>query len=145
MFPSHDRGSKYDIAKGATPESYTAIVVDTGGQRPDIDPTNIGASNTAIQVDGRRRQVVATDANFSSNVTTSGTEVWHTGTLTADRSVSLSTTSAVIGDQIRFTRTGGGAFNLNVGTGPLKAPATNTWCIVEYTGSAWALKAYGTL
>lgn len=39
-----------------------------------------------------------------------------------------------------------GAFNLNVGTGPLKAMGTaGSFADVEFDGSAWALTAYGTL
>ena len=71
------------------------------------------------------------------------TQRWAT-TLTADRAVTLSTT-AWTGAKFRIVRTGGGAFNLNVGTGPLKALAANTWADVEFTGSAWMLTAYGAL
>lgn len=69
---------------------------------------------------------------------------WDT-TLTADRAVTLSTTNAVSGAYFRIVRTGGGAFNLNVGTGPLAALATGEWCEVVYDGSAWVLVAFGAL
>lgn len=76
----------------------------------------------------------------------SKTNVWNTA-LTADRAVTLSTTNAVNGDKLRVVRTAAatGAFNLNVGTGPLKALAAGEWCDVEYDGSAWFLSAYGSL
>jgi hypothetical protein len=43
------------------------------------------------------------------------------------------------GRTFRIVRTANatGAFNLNVGTGPLKALAVSTWCDVTYNGSAW--------
>lgn len=74
------------------------------------------------------------------------TQRWNTP-LTADRAVTLSTTYARTGARFRIIRTAAatGAFNLNVGTGPLKALAVGTWCDVEYDGSAWFLAAYGAL
>ena len=74
----------------------------------------------------------------------SPTQVWSTE-LTADRAVTLSTTGAVNGDKWRIVRPATGAFNLNVGTGPLKALAAGSWCDVEYNGTAWVLTAYGSL
>lgn len=79
--------------------------------------------------------------------TSSKTQVWAT-VLTADRAVALSTTGAENGSRFRIVRKAAatGAFNLNVGSGPLKAMATpGSFCDVEYNGSAWALTAYGTL
>ncbi|RWN51925.1 hypothetical protein [Mesorhizobium sp.] len=91
------------------------------------------------------QQTIATDADFTLTPFSSPTETRHTGTLTADRAVTLSTTGAFAGMKFRITRTGGGAFNLNVGTGPLKALATNTWAEFSYNGTAWYLAAYGAL
>jgi hypothetical protein len=76
-----------------------------------------------------------------------GTQIWNTA-LTADRAVTLSTTEAAEGDKFRIVRNASatGAFNLNVGTGPLKAMGSaSTWCEVEYDGAAWVLTAYGAL
>lgn len=134
--------SHYDFAKGANPGTYTAIYMD-GPSRLTLDPT-IPATTPVIR-NGRWYETSTADANFSLTPGTSATEVRHTGTLTADRSVSLATASAVMGDRFRVTRTGGGAFGLLVGTGPLKSLATNTWCEVTYDGSAWYLSAYGAL
>lgn len=69
----------------------------------------------------------------------------HTATLTADRAVTLVATDAVAGDSVLVTRTGGGAFNLNIGTGPLKALTTNTWGLFVFDGSVTYLAAYGAL
>lgn len=74
------------------------------------------------------------------------TNIWNTA-LTADRAVTLATSQIQNGARLRIVRTAAstGAFNLNVGTGPLKALAAGTWCDVEYNGSAWILTAYGAL
>lgn len=68
--------------------------------------------------------------------------------LTAVRAITLNTTGAYNGLKMKIVRsaTATGAFNLNVGTGPLKSlTAAGQWCEVEYNGSAWALSAAGTL
>jgi predicted phage tail protein len=87
------------------------------------------------------------DAAATLTVATSEiTQVWNTP-LTADRAVTLSTTGAYNGAVFKIVRTAAatGAYNLNVGTGPLKALAAGTWCEVKYDGSAWILTAYGAL
>ena len=89
--------------------------------------------------------VVATDADFTIASGAAITFVEHTGTLTAARAVTLQTTNAVSGDQIWVTRSGTGAFNLNVGTGPLKALATLQWALFVYRTSVWRLVAFGSL
>lgn len=76
--------------------------------------------------------------------TSEHTNLWAT-TLTADRTVTLATSNVQAGARFRIVRTAAGAFNLNVGTGPLKALAASEWCDVEYNGSAWLLTAFGSL
>lgn len=88
--------------------------------------------------------VVATDADFTLTPGTSYRVTRHKGALTADRTITLSTTGAFNGLTFKVTRTGGGAFNLSVGG--LKNLATNTWCEVTYEGGVgWYLSAYGSL
>lgn len=89
--------------------------------------------------------IVSTDVDTSADIlsTQSRIQLFHTGTLTADRTITLGTANAATGAAIRVTRTGSGAFNLSVGG--LKNLATAEWCEVVYNGSAWALAAYGTL
>lgn len=72
-------------------------------------------------------------------------QVWNTP-LTADRAVTLDASHA-IPSTFRIVRTAAatGAFNLNVGTGPLKALAAGQWCDVTFNGSAWVLSGYGSL
>lgn len=113
------------------------LLVGTAGLRNTITDNIVNTSGPL--------QTLATDVAFTLTPHTSPTETVHTGTLTADRAVTLSTTNAVTGMKFLITRTGGGAFNLNVGTGPLKALATNTWGEVTYNGTAWYLSRYGAL
>lgn len=94
---------------------------------------------------------VSTDNGDAAATLTAGTsartQIWNTA-ITADRAVTLSTTGAYNGAKFRIVRTASatGAFNLNVGTGPLKAMGTaGSFCEVEYNGSAWVLTTYGTL
>jgi hypothetical protein len=85
------------------------------------------------------------DAAATLTVGTSAmTQRWETE-LTQDRAVTLSTTGAANGSKFRIVRTAAGAFNLNVGTGPLAALVEDEWCDVEYNGSAWMLVAKGSL
>jgi hypothetical protein len=71
--------------------------------------------------------------------------------LTADRAVTLTAPPANIGAGARFrivrTAAATGVFNVNVGTGPLKALIVGSWCDVEYNlqTAAWMLTAYGLL
>jgi len=66
-------------------------------------------------------------------------------TLTANRVVTLSTTGARNGDQFRISRTGLGAFTLDVGGLKTIPSATAAFVDVEYDGTAWRLTGYGVL
>jgi hypothetical protein len=72
------------------------------------------------------------------------TNYWITA-LTADRTITLSTTAVYSGCTFRIARPASGAFNLSVGSGPLKALAAGTWCEVVYDSFQWRLAAYGAL
>lgn len=86
---------------------------------------------------------LATNAAATITPTASVYQLFHTGTLTADRLMTLTTAGMTSGYTIRFTRTGSGAFNLSIGG--LKNLITNSWCDVVFNGSVWVLTAYGTL
>ncbi len=66
-------------------------------------------------------------------------------TLTANRTVTLSTTDAANSDRFRIVRTGLGAFTLDVGGLKTIPSATAAFVDVHYNGSAWVLTGYGTL
>lgn len=86
---------------------------------------------------------ITSDANVPLTPLTSAPDQTHTGTLTANRTVTLSTTNAYNGARFCITRTGGGAFTLSVGG--LKSLSQNQWAEVVYNGSVWVLSAYGTI
>ncbi|MBH0237599.1 DUF2793 domain-containing protein [Methylobrevis albus] len=86
---------------------------------------------------------VATNADFTLTYLTSAPVQRHTGTLTADRAITLATTNAPNGARFRVVREGGGAFVLSLGG--LKALATGTFAEAEYDGAAWRLVGYGAL
>lgn len=89
------------------------------------------------------QQTLNTNVDFTISQA-SPEETLHTGTLTAARTVTLSTTGAYEGLRRRITRTGLGAFNLNIGAGTaLTALAPGEWAEVVYDGSAWKLAARG--
>lgn len=94
-------------------------------------------------VDGQ--QTFTTDAGFILSHPESPTHIRHHGTLTADRTVTLSTRGAVPGATFVITRTGGGNFQLQIGTPALKALAPNTWCEVTFDGESWYLSRFGEL
>lgn len=72
------------------------------------------------------------------------TQRWAT-TLTANRTITLSTTNSVKGDRFRIVRTGLGAFTLAVGALKTIPSATAAFVWVQFDGTAWQLTEYGTL
>lgn len=117
----------------------------SGGSHTLRDSTT-GTSDVYVSVE----LLGATDnnnANATLTVGISAYEQYWDQALVADRAVSLSTLGAAIGSRFRIVRKASatGAFNLNVGTGPLKALGIGEWCEVTYDGVAWYLSAYGAL
>ena len=74
------------------------------------------------------------------------TQIFDTA-LTAARTVTLDGNGAANGDTWEIIRTANatGAYNLNVGTGPLKALSAGEGCEVKWNGSAYILTKYWTL
>lgn len=91
---------------------------------------------------------VSANRGDTNQTLTVGTDVptqrWAT-TLTANRTVTLSTTGAFNGSTFRIVRTGLGAFTLNVGGLKTIPSATAAYVDVQYDGAAWVLTGYGTL
>jgi hypothetical protein len=139
------------FAYGSLP-SYLGPTMYTG---PLAFSTNVGSSgSTGAPVaringvwvpllPGYGIRVNSGDANFNFTPITDSPSVRLTGTITANRTVTLQTTNAYPGYRARFTRTGGGAFTWSIGG--LKSLSNNQWCDVEYDGTSWVLSAYGTL
>lgn len=136
---------------GLRVDAGTDISVGRGLNAATVTRHQIGAT-VRVEQDPLAPQTISADADFTLTplasavaTPTSPYLTKHTGTLTANRAVTLATTNVAIGIRFRIVRTGGGAFNLNVGSGPLKALATNTWAEFEWDGAAWILAAYGSL
>jgi hypothetical protein len=146
-------------------DTKTATYLNVHGSRIDSDSTSVidfGPNNFAIAGTApyhlsssaivtviEKKSVGADRGNNAATLVPSvdaSTQRWATA-ITADRAVALPTTNAYLGAKFRIVRTAAatGAFNLNVGTGPLKALAPGTWCEVEFDGSAWLLTQYGAL
>lgn len=95
---------------------------------------------------------IGMSADIGNNATTftwgaSFPTILYNTAITTDRAVTLSTTNATKGARATVIRTANatGAFNVNVGTGPLAALGIGEWCTVEFSGSAWTLEARGLL
>lgn len=111
--------------------------------RPTFGSGALANSRDTNFIDGQ--QTVATDASFTLTHPESPPHIRHTGTLTADRTVTLSTRGVSAGASFTITRSGGGAYKLKIGAAPLKTLAPNTWCEVTFDGVAWYLSRYGEL
>ena len=122
--------------------SGARIVCRTGADEPDVALSGLVTRPFVQSVLGGPTQETS-DADLTIPI--SMRYFLHGGTLTADRSITFDVAEAVAGDSILITRTGGGAFNLNIDLGPLKALATNTWGLFVFDGNAVYLAAYGAL
>ena len=95
------------------------------------------------------RRVSIGDASYTWDPVAGVSLVRAGTTLTADRTVTLTTTNAVDGNGCRVSRSGGGAFNLLVKSGAggstIATLATNEWADCEWNGSAYEVTAKGTL
>jgi len=90
----------------------------------------------------RNIQAVA-DQDYTFNpLSTRGVLNYYTA-LTANRTITLSTTGVWNGCTCGVLRTAGGAFTLSVGG--LKTLNTGEWCEATFNGSAWIITKFGTL
>jgi hypothetical protein len=145
----------YDSAAPTDTDQIYGVgdVVETATPAPGTPPrricTTAGAGGTAVYtpetplpgLTDRVNQDITLTAGSSRPVQRYGPAT----AFTADRAVTLSTTGAWEGASFKIVRAAGGAFNLNVGSGPLKALPAGSWCEVTYTGTTWVLTAYGLL
>lgn len=118
--------------------------------------TDIGGGNGLVVSDGTNWRRAhengtnrrTTDAAFTLTPLTDAPDQLCTGTLTADRAITLSTTNVYDGARFRITRTGAGAFNYTVAhNGGTKNIATDQWAEFVYFSAlaAWQLAAAGSL
>jgi hypothetical protein len=130
---------------GKANTSHTHTVTDLA------TTTGTASSSTFLRGDNtwaKPRGTTATNGDVAATLTpgtSATTQVWNTA-LTAARAVTLA--AGTDGDHFRVVRTATatGAFNLNVGTGPLKAlTAASTWVDVTCVGTTWMVTAAGSL
>lgn len=155
-----DKSSGTDkcITLSSTVKELSNINIDaTLGQYPADRAFDFsaGAGNTAILSNLSpgffTKMAISADNGDAAATLTMGLsesiQIWDSA-ITADRAVTLSTTDAIEGNEFTIVRTANatGAFNLNVGTGPLKAMGTaGSYSVVKFNGTAWILTQYGTL
>jgi parallel beta-helix repeat protein len=109
---------------------------------------NSAIANFGPNIDTQRVEGMSADRGDASVTlvadTDTQTQRWATA-LTANRTVTLSTTGVVAGDVFRVVRTGLGAFTLDVGGLKTIPSATAAFVDVAYDGGAWVLTGYGAL
>jgi hypothetical protein len=108
----------------ASPDYFVRGYVLTGGSSGQV------VSGDKISAD---KGDAAATLTFGTSEKTS---IWSTE-LSADRAVTLATSGVPNGAELEILRPAAGAFNLNVGTGPLYALATGEACRVKFNGTAW--------
>jgi len=86
------------------------------------------------------------DAAATLTPGTSRSVLYYNAPITADRTVTLSTTGAWVGCRFKVVRSAActGAYNISVG-GKKTLTTAGEWAEVTYYGSAWYLTGYGTL
>jgi len=134
----------------ATPQTYTNATAV--GSQAVVDRSNqvqLGDTGVTSARVGSRvvpAITVSADRGDASQTLTVNTDAlfqrWAT-TLTANRTVTLSTTGAVNGDTFRVVRTGAGAFSLAVGS--IYEMLIPGWVDVAYDGSAWVVTGWGSI
>jgi len=122
--------------------------------RSTWDPLSRGAGepyplfymNRWRALDGDRGITTVGDANATFDRNSIYRTLRYNTALTANRTITLSTTNMQNGEKLRVVRTSAatGAFNLDVG-GLKTLTAASQWCDVEFNGTAWILVANGTL
>jgi hypothetical protein len=117
--------------------------------RVGTDPYPVFYDGARYRAMGDPTQVSADrgDANVTLTVNTDAMIQRFATTLTANRTVTLSTTGAKNGDRFRVVRTGLGAFTLAVGALKTIPSATAAYVEVAYDSAtaAWVLVGYGAL
>lgn len=116
--------------------------VDVKSGATIVKRLNVGRVRDA----GDAAATLIADGTSTSDI--DGTLLLYNVPIAADRAVTLTVAGAYAGMKWRITReiAATGAFNVNVGTGPLKAMGTvGNWCEVTFDGTAWILSAFGTL
>lgn len=136
--------------QGIKPATKTIATLPTASTRKGFEywVSDLGGGEGMVTSDGTgyRRlfpgyQAKSNTTNFTWTYLTDASLIELTGTITAARTVTVSTTNAVVGATVRFVHRGSGAFNwvingINVALGQ--------YIDLFYDGSAWKNAAQGT-
>ena len=124
-------------------DTLDAVCISTGNWR--VTAYNRASGSVLFALNPIATTTVDASATFTFLPASSSPTQVLSAAITANRTVTLSTTSAKNGQTARFTRTAAstGAFNWDVGG--LKNLSTSQWCEVAYNGSAWVLIQFGSL
>ena len=111
--------------------------------RPDSnsDTNTTDISGNAIVTDNTPDTVGDADKTLTVG-SSHNIQTWNT-TLTADRTVTLSTVGAMNGDRWTIYRTAGGDYNLIIGS--VQTTGIKSMTVVEYRDGAWRLVSYTPL
>lgn len=103
----------------------------------------VGSNANWRWAEDKNPTIISTDAAATLTVFSTLPTVLHNGTLTATRTLTLSTTGAYVGAKFKVVRLGSGAFNLSVGG--LVNLLQNQWAEVVYDGTNWILIGAGSM
>lgn len=134
-----------DLATSGSPTGFFVEKLSYGILSGSAPNTFVGYQAASTDRKGIFTQTVASGAVSLAVRTDYSTQLFNT-ILTADITITPSTTGAVAGNEFRIIRgaLATGAFNLNIGA--LKAlAAAGTWADIKYSGTAWVLSASGSL
>jgi hypothetical protein len=125
--------------------AYSNVSTPAANGNTIINPQGSQTVNRAWLSDYEGVSADQGDANKTLTVGSNHKTMRWATTLTANRTVTLSTTGARQGDRFRIVRTGLGSFTLDVGGLKTIGSATAAFVDAEYNGSAWVLSGYGAL
>jgi hypothetical protein len=108
-----------------------------------IDRHKVFSGSTASGVLRSYRRIAPGDADYAWTPEAGVSDIDYTTTLTANRTVTLGTSTAEDGVGLYVRRTAGGAFTLDVGGIITLAP--DEWCYVIWNGSSYVPFASGQL
>lgn len=118
---------------------------DLGAGEYKLGKHSLNIQGTGVKIIQADYVVTSGDTDATMQIGVSSTVLRIATPLTADRTITLSTTDVSNGQRFKIYRktTSTGAFNLDIGG--LKNLATGEWCEVSYNGSSWELLAFGSL
>lgn len=134
-----------EVAAGGNNHCIDGVRADDWiASRVTVTAVNAGLSGDLFVGPPPAVTVIGSNADFTLTPKGSSRYIQHTGTLTANRVVTLSTTNAEDGDFFHVARPGGGAFNLTVNG---KALTTGLWCLFVYDKptTTWRQMSAGSL